>query len=153
MREIKFRGKRLDNGEWAIGYYVAHRTRVGSDKLRHLIICNEEMSQQHPVDPKTVGQYTSLKDKNGAEIYEGDIVKYTRFNWKEYDHPANRTDLIQICGVYWNIKDCAFNQQGNFDSGGGWSGLLHFEDSRADRNEIEVIGNIHENPELLNAAS
>ena len=75
MRKIKFRGKRLDNGEWAYGYYVAHRTNIGDNKLRHLIICNEEMSHQHPVDPETIGQYIGQYDKNGNDLYENHKVK------------------------------------------------------------------------------
>lgn len=123
MREIKFRGKRLDSGEWVYGDY--HRRAGGV----HCIIDMQPDSQGKvkyviiQVDAETVGQFTGLHDKNGKEIYEGDIVRY---------------DMGGECEVSYCI-------------GGGFAGFdlspaFHDEHQLTD---VEVIGNIHDNPELL----
>lgn len=141
MREIKFRGKRIDNGEWIYGLL-----NVYQDKLYVTWEIIEAPSMENPaglwshfhyeVDPKTIGQYTGLIDKNGLEVFEGDIVI----------HP------------YDNAQQIVFGKIG-YD--GRWNGLTGFGFKNDDYDFIElqwyndpelieVIGNIHENPELLN---
>ena len=91
-REIKFRGKRLSDGEWIYGDLLHN---VDCVKIREWEADVNQIPKSYVVDENTIGQYTGLKDKNGKEIFEGDIVKFL------------------------------------------------------DIGEDEIIGNIHDNPELL----
>ncbi len=125
MKEIKFRGKRLDNGAWEYGDLVqfgqkCHTpckcaiipgTASGSEPLCKVLL-------DYEVNPATIGQYTGLKDKSGRKIYEGDIVEH------EYYH-SNRV-------VKWD------EDQAKFD---GWY--------KSEEKHYRIIGNIHDNPELL----
>lgn len=128
-REIKFRGKRLDNGEWVYGYYVKYNDY--SDNIHESII--DEYGYMYDVDLATVGQYTGLKDKNGKEIWEGDIVM-VEIRDEEYDA------ILAVCPFLVMFSD-------------GWFCIAEDEESPwvpiSKLESLEVIGNIHDHPELL----
>jgi hypothetical protein len=117
-REIKFRGKRIDNGEWVYGYYYSF---TAAGKLIACIMGIGKDTSTYMVDPETVGQYTGLKDRNGKEIYEGDITK-------------DKRGLVE-CVVF---GDWAFRVKGE-------KGIYY----KHNLYECEVIGNIYDNPDLL----
>ena len=143
MREILFRGKQIDYGKWVEGGFHVWETRqpcvVGDDKLKadeikYMITVNSfadwnmpRSMQAREVIPETVGQYTGLKDKNSKRIFEGDIIVYS----DEYRYR-----------VFWNNDETAFWVDGINNIDLDRLGNL-FESS------CEVIGNIHDNPELL----
>lgn len=132
MREIKFRGKRKDNGEWVYGDLQHHWDGV---QCRISDYCGG-----NPVDPSTVGQYTGLKDRNGRDIYEGDVVILTRRIAPYYGCPEE-----DMKTVYTTTK-AIFDSGSFWLTGDGFSDNRHFHYNAEDR---EIIGNIHDNPELL----
>ncbi|MBS5021060.1 MAG: hypothetical protein KHZ60_13515 [Alistipes sp.] len=121
MREIKFRGKRLDGKGWAFGHLV----KMWGEW--HIIDWNDK-NTAYPVDPDTVGQYTGLKDKNGREIYEGDIIGGSNGSINGWEWPFKSE-------IKWNDEECGFNTP-NW----GYMDSTHY---------YNVLGNIYDNPDLL----
>lgn len=126
MREILFRGKRKDSGEWVEG--LLWKKKYDTPKL--FISCfpdKDDNEEVFVIYPETVGQYTGLTDKNGTKIFEGDIVQ-----------GKDRLEKhLEVFG-YIDHKDGTFVITGDFMTHYRW---LDYE--------VEVIGNIHDNPELL----
>lgn len=129
MKEILFRGKRVDNGEWVDGDLI-HR-QIWGRALAIIRISDDgfEHYEEYEVIPESVGQFTGLTDKNGNKIFEGNIVKVTTGieGYKSTYHSA--------------IQEVKYNAES------GIAVFLPFDNS--DMVEVEVIGNIYDNPELL----
>ena len=136
MREILFRGKRKDNGEWVYGNYAV----TDNNEKQHFIFQNK--SFEFEVNPKTVGQYTGLIDKNDKKIFEGDILK------PDYDNNSYYRVTWDSGKLHLNIEEYCFN-----DSEGKalWSWCENIADYQINGcvDNCEIIGNIYDNPELL----
>ena len=124
MREILFRGKRKQDGMWCHGDLVW--LKDGDTQMPHIYYFGE-------VYPASIGQYTGLTDKNGNKIFEGDIVEFT----DKYIHKKGRAKIV-FEAFKWKYSGCYY--------GGNPIVWLCIDDSSI---EFEVIGNIHDNPELL----
>lgn len=74
MREILFRGKRIDNGEWVEGWYI--QTNTGEHRIAN--IAENGLPELYPIDYVSIGQFTGLYDKNGKRIFEGDVLRLWR---------------------------------------------------------------------------
>ena len=133
MREILFRGKTSD-GEWVEGDVL--QTRYHSGHIEYQIMPQTPVSSAVPVLPETVGQYTGLTDRNGKRIFEGDICKFKRFN------------DVHIGKVVFNVTTASFIMWyqpivGAYGEKATQKMLLSVCDN------IEGIGNMHDNPELM----
>lgn len=128
-REIKFRGKHIDSGEWLIGDLVQDHFGDGSINTCHIYPKDAWNGPDcYEVDPSTVGQYTGLKDDKDEEIYEGDIVR------DEYEGIAK----VHFDSYSWQLI------YGIGDDGDQVQSFEELDDLR-----MAIIGNIHDNPELL----
>ena len=127
MREILFRGKILGLTDWSYGYYA----KSGEN---HFILLDTDNEDNYSiVDPETVGQYTGLKDKNGKRIFEGDIVRNNKYG--EDNDTYDYYSIIFSNGSFraQYLDNLEYTPK-IYD--------IYFEG-------YEVIGNIHDNPELL----
>ncbi len=141
-REILFRGKRMDNGEWIEGDLL--RAKYYLNDIEHYFLFTDaeafpanEFCGYEEVDPSTVGQYTGLTDEDGAKVFEGDIVRISMpvYKWHTVEH---------ISEVYFDNGCFCVNWGGNYRP--------HDRtriDSFIPETTFEVIGNVHDNPELL----
>ncbi len=138
MREIRFRGKRIDNGKWVYGGLIVEHvedkifTYIALEYAKVvLFLINEDKGEIEPIyqiDPETIGQYTGLKDKNGREIYEGDIVRFQ--TWKGYN---------DVGEVVW-AENNGFYIKGTRDEDIFW----HPDNVK----DLEIVSNIHDNPDF-----
>ena len=133
MREILFKAKRLDNGEWVEGYYQKRFDLDGSEQ--HLIFWSKSYTvwEYAEIDPDTICQYTGLTDKNGQKIWENDIcnrkekypeiVTYNKGDWQlDYSYVFGKEMHTDACNLGFYV---------------------------CERNCVEVVGNIFDNADLL----
>ena len=145
VREVIFRGKRTDNGEWIEG------SLLGIDwcdkPSTYSIAPNTPVSTFYSIIPETVGQYTGLTDKNGVRIFEGDIVRATIERAERCQSPRIENgvigyDCIGMIGLILYKDKNGENVWSDFFNELSLSGLI--EDYY-----FEIIGNIHDNPDIL----
>jgi uncharacterized phage protein (TIGR01671 family) len=126
MREVLFRAKRIDNGEWIEGFYEIRHCAL--DNIKHLIFWSTSATvwEYAEIDPETLCQFTGLTDKHGNKIWENDIVK----------------DFVNgdVYSCKWNHSNCEYELWNDKESFGlGYAALYNYQ----------VMGTIFDNPELL----
>lgn len=124
MRENEYRGKRRDNGEWEYGYYLL----VGG--ISYILPKGNFLNDIVEIDPFTAGQYTGLPDKNGKMIFEGDICRYREV--VDGETLLDESGSVLLHHGSWTL----LNKFGYIAVG------------QCVPDVLEVIGNVHDNPEL-----
>lgn len=145
MREILFRGKWIDNGEWVEGacFPAKDGALICTNIAAGTPVDETAMCIVWSVDPDTVGQYTGLTDKNGARVFEGDILQIAKksdalgtYFFPPVQYPVNVVVKWDLCAWVWEVQ----GKEGPY--------YIHFPDAWC-HYECEVIGNIHDTPELM----
>lgn len=137
MREILFRGKRVDNGEWVYWTAYGKFTTTQYGKLINQGKGFTDWAYEILTDPDTEGQYTGLTDKNGKRIFEGDFLRHHN------DCPDS--EIKEIGVVFWDGKSCGWRRTSNGEFHHGLIDTYRLSPDCV----YEIIGNIHDNPELL----
>lgn len=153
MRDILFRGKAVESGEWHFGMFCAENYHAESPCIMPHYKDQTVDPFDWKVDPETVGQFTSLYDKNGTKIFEGDIIRMNQC----------QEDLAEVC--FGEFKCIDMETESATDTVIGWyykviptdalsqvepfSLPFQMNEHWAKACSYEVIGNIHDNPELL----
>lgn len=140
-----FKAKRLDNGEWVIGSYANCCYQNEEDKTGHFIL--EYPNKFHEIYTSTICQCTGLKDKNGKLIYENDIVSH---KYKKYTEEATDYTLFGCIEkrknyvIKWDntMAYCGFRYHNGRN-------IFQLKNGTVSNGDDEVIGNIFDNPELL----
>lgn len=168
-REILFRGKSIDTGKWLYGHLFNYGLTAPTN-VPCISVCVpaswEEAYNLYAVHPDTIGQYTGLKDTKGNKIFEGDILRVSEYEnilIREFNDDPNRFDMFTLDEIKGDLQQSYTSpviwEEGTFciSTNGDW---LHHNDmflavlfGDMERSspifDFEVIGNIHDNPELL----
>lgn len=131
MREIKFRGRRVDNGEWIYGFYTLAYFPDGIKKSI-ISISGDRIYNAYPIVDETEGQFIGLFDSNGKEIYEGDIRGGFYFCMED------KVEFLEVIKFHLS-PHVGYYYYWESIKGGNMPDFM----------ETEIIGNRHENPELL----
>ena len=140
MREFLFHGKRIDNGEWVEGWYQPPVSWGGSSWGTAITFHHptEGWLADAEVDPDTVGEFFGKRDKNGRRIFEGDIGRYRQTDGAK----RNGTSILCTGKVVYNAETASYAVDSRDAAGCRYFDYFPIKD-------FEVIGNIHDNPELL----
>lgn len=133
MREILFKAKRKDNGKWVEGYYQKRYDLLGNEE--HLIFHADSYTvwEYAEIDPETLCQFTGFYDKNGKKIWQNDIC----------DRKEKYPEVVKMTDGDWTLD---YSYAIGRDYGNGYCNLGFYVN---ERKCVEVIGNIFDNPELL----
>lgn len=134
LRTIKFRGFNKKRGIWLYGNYILNR---GAHFIAPQEFADGKTWEDYEVEEESIGQFTGLHDKNGKEIYEGDIINVFTYNIFK---SGTRRKLV----VRWTQTEYVAFDESQVHTGGWMLWQIHNEDK-----DIEVIGNIHDNPDLI----
>ena len=144
MREIEFRGKDIISGELVKGDLIhgvgdkCGKVFILPIRVNLAYVKNCDPLDGVEVNPESVGQFTGLLDKNGKKIFEWDVVKFNNHNWKEE---------VYIATVVWGKKSHGYSLKVDTKLYNKWGRIKYY--SLPCSKNIEIIGNVTENPELL----